>query len=241
MAYRYDGFWACHGHVQGQDDLRHHALARRNAVGRMEATSDARGAAVTARAHPSSGLRPPRAADPALPGRALRRHRDRLRRNRAAPRRALSGPSASTGSCSARRRCARPKRGRAPTGSSIGCAHKEVVIKDFRNSFFPFIGAQIKEFFEELKAQVTPDLVLTHYRGDLHQDHRLIVRADVEHVSRPPHPRVRDPEVRRRPRGAQRVRPARAGALRGQGHEHPRVLPEPAATSRGSRARHSWR
>src|SRR5437899_963342 len=28
--------------------------------------------------------------------------------------------------------------------------HKDVVIKDFRNSFFPFIGAQIKEFFEEL-------------------------------------------------------------------------------------------
>jgi LmbE family N-acetylglucosaminyl deacetylase len=51
--------------------------------------------------------------------------------------------------------------------------HKEVVIKDFRNSFFPFIGAQIKEFFEELKAQVKPDLVLTHTRGDLHQDHRL--------------------------------------------------------------------
>jgi LmbE family N-acetylglucosaminyl deacetylase len=54
-----------------------------------------------------------------------------------------------------------------------GIRRKEVVIKDFRNSFFPYIGAQIKEFFEELKRQVTPDLVLTHARGDLHQDHRL--------------------------------------------------------------------
>jgi len=51
--------------------------------------------------------------------------------------------------------------------------HKDVVIKDFRNSFFPFIGAQIKEFFEELKSRIAPDLVLTHARGDLHQDHRL--------------------------------------------------------------------
>jgi len=51
--------------------------------------------------------------------------------------------------------------------------HKEVVIKDFRNSFFPFVGAEIKEFFEQVKRQVEPDLVLTHARTDLHQDHRL--------------------------------------------------------------------
>jgi LmbE family N-acetylglucosaminyl deacetylase len=51
--------------------------------------------------------------------------------------------------------------------------NQEVVIKGFRNSFFPFVGAEIKEFFEELKRQVAPDLVLTHTRNDLHQDHRL--------------------------------------------------------------------
>jgi len=51
--------------------------------------------------------------------------------------------------------------------------HREVVIKEFRNSYFPFVGAEIKEFFEELKVQVAPDLVLTHTRNDLHQDHRL--------------------------------------------------------------------
>jgi LmbE family N-acetylglucosaminyl deacetylase len=49
-----------------------------------------------------------------------------------------------------------------------------IVIKDFRNSFFPFIGAEIKEYFEELKRAFTPDVVLTHYRQDAHQDHRLI-------------------------------------------------------------------
>ncbi len=51
---------------------------------------------------------------------------------------------------------------------------QEVVIKDFRNSFFPFVGAEIKEYFEELKRAFTPDVVLTHYRQDAHQDHRLI-------------------------------------------------------------------
>jgi len=49
-----------------------------------------------------------------------------------------------------------------------------VVIKNFANSFFPYIGSEIKRYFEELKRNVSPDLVFTHYRNDLHQDHRLI-------------------------------------------------------------------
>jgi len=51
---------------------------------------------------------------------------------------------------------------------------KNIVIKDFRESFFPFVGAEIKEYFEELKEEFCPDLIFTHYRNDLHQDHRLI-------------------------------------------------------------------
>jgi LmbE family N-acetylglucosaminyl deacetylase len=51
---------------------------------------------------------------------------------------------------------------------------REIIIKDFKESFFPYIGAQIKEFFETLKRIVHPDIVFTHYRNDLHQDHRLI-------------------------------------------------------------------
>jgi LmbE family N-acetylglucosaminyl deacetylase len=51
---------------------------------------------------------------------------------------------------------------------------KEVVVKDFRDGYFPYVGAPIKDFFEELKRQFAPDLILTHYRGDLHQDHRLV-------------------------------------------------------------------
>jgi LmbE family N-acetylglucosaminyl deacetylase len=51
---------------------------------------------------------------------------------------------------------------------------KEIVVKEFRDGYFPYIGTQIKDFFEELKRKYVPDLVLTHYRGDLHQDHRLV-------------------------------------------------------------------
>ena len=51
---------------------------------------------------------------------------------------------------------------------------KRVIIKDFKESFFPYIGFEIKEYFEQLKQEFTPDIVFTHYRHDLHQDHRLI-------------------------------------------------------------------
>jgi len=48
------------------------------------------------------------------------------------------------------------------------------MLKSFRDGFMPFTGAEIKDVFEELKGKVQPDLVLTHYRQDAHQDHRLI-------------------------------------------------------------------
>jgi LmbE family N-acetylglucosaminyl deacetylase len=51
---------------------------------------------------------------------------------------------------------------------------KNIVIQNFRNSFFPFIGTEIKEYFEQFKKQFVPDIIFTHYRNDLHQDHRLI-------------------------------------------------------------------
>jgi LmbE family N-acetylglucosaminyl deacetylase len=49
-----------------------------------------------------------------------------------------------------------------------------VVVKKFRDGFFPYEGTEIKEFFEELKKEVDPDLIFTHYRNDRHQDHRTI-------------------------------------------------------------------
>ena len=51
---------------------------------------------------------------------------------------------------------------------------KEIVVKNFRDGFFPFLGGPIKDEFEALKHDFNPDLVLTHFRDDRHQDHRLI-------------------------------------------------------------------
>jgi LmbE family N-acetylglucosaminyl deacetylase len=51
---------------------------------------------------------------------------------------------------------------------------KEIVLKEFRDGYFPYLGAEIKDFFESLKREYEPDLVLTHFRDDLHQDHRLV-------------------------------------------------------------------
>lgn len=55
-----------------------------------------------------------------------------------------------------------------------GASRVKVDILGFRDGFFPFIGAEIKEYFEQIKAEFTPDLVFTHYRHDRHQDHRLL-------------------------------------------------------------------
>jgi LmbE family N-acetylglucosaminyl deacetylase len=51
---------------------------------------------------------------------------------------------------------------------------KTVLIRNFRDGFFPYGGAEIKEYFEELKREIVPDLIFTHYREDRHQDHRII-------------------------------------------------------------------
>lgn len=53
-----------------------------------------------------------------------------------------------------------------------GASDADVRIHDFRDGFLPYSGGAVKEVFEGLK-DVEPDLVLTHARHDLHQDHRL--------------------------------------------------------------------
>jgi LmbE family N-acetylglucosaminyl deacetylase len=47
------------------------------------------------------------------------------------------------------------------------------VVKSFKDGFMPFVGAEAKATFEELKP-LSPDLIFTHYRKDAHQDHRLL-------------------------------------------------------------------
>jgi LmbE family N-acetylglucosaminyl deacetylase len=55
-----------------------------------------------------------------------------------------------------------------------GAKKKKVVIRNFKDRFFPSQSVQIKVTFDKLKKEFDPDLVLTHYRHDLHQDHRVI-------------------------------------------------------------------
>jgi len=55
----------------------------------------------------------------------------------------------------------------------VGAGSRRVEVHGFRDGFLPYIGGEVKEVFEELKRRVEPDLVLTHTRSDLHQDHRL--------------------------------------------------------------------
>jgi LmbE family N-acetylglucosaminyl deacetylase len=49
-----------------------------------------------------------------------------------------------------------------------------VVVKEFRESYFPSEYPAIKQYFEEIKKLVQPDAVFVHHRDDLHQDHRVI-------------------------------------------------------------------
>jgi LmbE family N-acetylglucosaminyl deacetylase len=53
-------------------------------------------------------------------------------------------------------------------------ARSRIEIRTFRDSFFPYQGKAIKESVESIKRGFQPDLIFTHYRHDLHQDHRLI-------------------------------------------------------------------
>jgi LmbE family N-acetylglucosaminyl deacetylase len=70
---------------------------------------------------------------------------------------------------------AREAEARASAGEVLrGFKHRDVVVKRFRDGFFPSLIGEIKEDFEALKRTVSPDLVLTHWRQDLHQDHRTI-------------------------------------------------------------------
>ena len=48
------------------------------------------------------------------------------------------------------------------------------LLKVFQDGFMPFVGAEVKAVFEELKQEVSPDLIFTHNRKDAHQDHRLL-------------------------------------------------------------------
>ena len=73
-----------------------------------------------------------------------------------------------------------PERERETRASAVdflaAAGQSRVTIQTFRESFLPYRGEEVKDFFEQVKAQAPPDLVLTHHRHDEHQDHRLVAQ-----------------------------------------------------------------
>jgi LmbE family N-acetylglucosaminyl deacetylase len=57
---------------------------------------------------------------------------------------------------------------------TAAATRSEVVVHGFRDGFFPYSGGEVKDVFEVLKSRLDPDVILTHARHDLHQDHRLV-------------------------------------------------------------------
>lgn len=57
-----------------------------------------------------------------------------------------------------------------------GAAESRILVHDHRDGCFPAERALLKDRFEALKRELSPgpDLILTHYRDDRHQDHRTI-------------------------------------------------------------------
>ncbi|HEU0272991.1 MAG TPA: PIG-L deacetylase family protein [Candidatus Udaeobacter sp.] len=74
--------------------------------------------------------------------------------------------------------CASPERTmearRSANAFLMRARKKTIVVKSFKDGFLPYIGAPVKSCFEELKKAFTPDVIFTHCRHDLHQDHRLV-------------------------------------------------------------------
>ncbi len=63
---------------------------------------------------------------------------------------------------------------RASAAEFLDGVRATVVVRDHRDGYFPWSGDAIKQEFEALKRDFVPDLIFTHYREDLHQDHRLV-------------------------------------------------------------------
>jgi LmbE family N-acetylglucosaminyl deacetylase len=59
-------------------------------------------------------------------------------------------------------------------------ASVETVWHGFRDGYLPAFLEPVKEALEALKAGGPYDLILTHWRGDAHQDHRLVGELTVQ-------------------------------------------------------------
>jgi LmbE family N-acetylglucosaminyl deacetylase len=70
---------------------------------------------------------------------------------------------------------ARAEEARASADAFLaGAVGSRLELGQFKDGFFPYQGADIKAWLEILKADLDPDVILTHRRSDAHQDHREV-------------------------------------------------------------------
>jgi LmbE family N-acetylglucosaminyl deacetylase len=55
-----------------------------------------------------------------------------------------------------------------------GVERRDVKLLMFQDGHLPYSGGVVKQAFESIKQACNPDLILTHHKDDLHQDHRLL-------------------------------------------------------------------
>ncbi len=60
------------------------------------------------------------------------------------------------------------------TAFLTGAASAKVELAAFKDSFFPYQGSELKDWFIDLKSRINPDIIFTHSRDDAHQDHREV-------------------------------------------------------------------
>ena len=49
-----------------------------------------------------------------------------------------------------------------------------MLMHQFRDGFLPYEAGRVKEAFEAVRQSLDPHLILSHWSGDYHQDHRLV-------------------------------------------------------------------
>ena len=174
MAYKHEGFWRCMDNLRDRQVLEE-MVERGEMPWRVVMLPDA--AAERCRSPAYENLASRTAGRNALgpvPRRARRRYRDRRWRHdsrvdrigREARGPLVRAERHRAARCGGRGfGCGIPRRRRRAAGSSLG---------QFDDSFFPYQGAEIKAWLKALKAEVEPDVVLTHTRDDAHQDHREV-------------------------------------------------------------------
>jgi len=57
---------------------------------------------------------------------------------------------------------------------TANASHLEIDIRDFKDGYLPYEGSAVKDAIEHTKSSFSPYIVFTHYRDDLHQDHRKV-------------------------------------------------------------------